>query len=172
VLGLMGGSDYLPKNYSEFFDGSYYFQMSGTSQATAVTSGIVALILQAQPSLTPDQVKCKLISSARPAVKSDGTLAYSVFQQGFGMVDAALALVNPYTTCANQGLDVNADLRNNKHFAGPARQNASGTYYVVDANGNAVGGSGYLWSNGYLWSQSSVAPTTTSVTTNTMVPQE
>jgi serine protease AprX len=208
VLGLMGPNDYLPNTYKEFFDGSYYFQMSGTSQATAVTTGVVALLLQAQPSLTPDQVKCKLISSARPAVKSDGGLAYSVFQQGFGMVDAALALMNPYTTCANQGLDIISELRNKKHFAGPARQDASGNYYVVDANGNPVGGtgylwnngylwnqgylwtngylwsqgylwnqgylwsSGYLWSNGYLWSQSTVAPTTTSVVTNTLVPQE
>jgi subtilisin family serine protease len=208
VLGLMGPNDYLPNTYKEFFDGSYYFQMSGTSQATAVTAGVVALLLQAQPSLTPDQVKCKLISSARPAVKSDGSLAYSVFQQGFGMVDAALALVNPYTTCGNQGLDIAAELVGTKRHGGPARQDASGNYYVVDANGNPVGGagylwnngylwnqgylwtngylwsqgylwnqgylwsSGYLWSNGYLWSQSTVAPTTTSVTTNTMVPQE
>jgi len=88
VLGLMGSSDYLPNTYKEFFDGSYYFQMSGTSQATAVTTGVVALILQSNPALTPDEVKCKILSSARAAVKSDGKLAYSVFQQGMGLVDA------------------------------------------------------------------------------------
>ncbi|MGB7738399.1 MAG: S8 family peptidase, partial [Steroidobacteraceae bacterium] len=42
------------------------FTMSGTSQSAAVVSGVVALMLQAQPTLTPNQVKCKLMSSARP----------------------------------------------------------------------------------------------------------
>ena len=36
--------------------------MSGTSQAAAVTSGVVALMLQDDPSLTPDTVKCRLIA--------------------------------------------------------------------------------------------------------------
>jgi len=46
------------------------FTMSGTSQATAVVSGVVALMLQVDPSLTPDQVKCRLMSGAHPAVNS------------------------------------------------------------------------------------------------------
>src|SRR5882757_5901374 len=60
------------------------FTMSGTSQATAVVSGVVALMLQVDPNLTPDQVKCRLMSGAHPAVTSKGTLAYTVFQQGTG----------------------------------------------------------------------------------------
>jgi serine protease AprX len=40
------------------------FRGSGTSQAAAVTSGAVALLLQAYPQLTPDQVKESLISGA------------------------------------------------------------------------------------------------------------
>jgi serine protease AprX len=43
-----------------------FFRGSGTSQATAVTSGEVALLLQARPTLTPDQVKAVLRSSADP----------------------------------------------------------------------------------------------------------
>ena len=42
------------------------FRGSGTSQAAAVVSGAVALLLQAQPNLTPDQVKALLESSATP----------------------------------------------------------------------------------------------------------
>src|SRR4029077_19720422 len=34
-----------------------YFRGSGTSEAAAMTSGTIALILQKYPSLTPDQVK-------------------------------------------------------------------------------------------------------------------
>ena len=39
------------------------FTMSGTSQAAAVTSGVVALMLQDEPSLTPDTVKCRLLAT-------------------------------------------------------------------------------------------------------------
>jgi serine protease AprX len=60
--------------------GSPYFTMSGTSVSAAVVSGTVALILQADPQLTPDQVKCKLLSSARPAVDGSGNPAFNVFQ--------------------------------------------------------------------------------------------
>jgi serine protease AprX len=42
------------------------FRGSGTSQAAAVVSGSVALLLQAYPNLTPDQVKAALVSSATP----------------------------------------------------------------------------------------------------------
>jgi serine protease AprX len=68
------------------------FTMSGTSQAAAVTSGVVALMLQANPTLTPDTVKCRLLSSASPAVTSGGSLAYSIFQQGAGLINAVNAV--------------------------------------------------------------------------------
>ncbi|GAA2724233.1 S8 family serine peptidase [Cellulomonas aerilata] len=42
------------------------FRGSGTSQAAAVVSGAAALVLQANPSLTPDQVKDVLVRTARP----------------------------------------------------------------------------------------------------------
>src|SRR5580658_4153337 len=58
------------------------FTMSGTSMAAAVTTGVVALMIQSDPTLTPDNVKCRLLMSSRPAVNSSGGLAYSVFQQG------------------------------------------------------------------------------------------
>ncbi len=43
-----------------------FFRGTGTSQATAVVSGAVALLLQRDPALTPDQVKAALLDSARP----------------------------------------------------------------------------------------------------------
>ncbi len=43
-----------------------YFRLSGTSMAAAVTSGAVALLLQARPNLNPDQVKMLLKASATP----------------------------------------------------------------------------------------------------------
>ncbi len=43
-----------------------YFRMSGTSVSSAVVSGAVALLLQSNPDLNPDQVKYRLMSTAEP----------------------------------------------------------------------------------------------------------
>ena len=82
------------------------FTMSGTSQAAAVTTGVVALMLQADPTLTPDTVKCRLLASTRPAVTTQGKLAYSVFQQGAGLINAVAAVNSTAIDCANRGLDL------------------------------------------------------------------
>jgi serine protease AprX len=58
------------------------FRGSGTSQAAAVTSGAVALLLQAHPQLTPDQVKAVLISGAAKMSGSD-------LERGAGQLDLA-----------------------------------------------------------------------------------
>jgi serine protease AprX len=63
-----------------------YIRGSGTSEATAVTSGLVALLLAQRPDLTPDQVKYLLRSTARPLPD----LAPN--DQGAGRVQLARAL--------------------------------------------------------------------------------
>jgi serine protease AprX len=81
-----------------------FFRGSGTSQATAVTSGAVALLLQARPSLTPDQVKAVLRSSA---TSLSGT---SRSAQGAGRIDvnlAALSLV-PFGSTQSWGYSTGA----------------------------------------------------------------
>jgi serine protease AprX len=64
---------------------SRFFRGSGTSQAAAVTSGAVALLLQAHPSLTPDQVKAVLRSTATPLALLDGNA------EGAGAINVASA---------------------------------------------------------------------------------
>jgi serine protease AprX len=139
------------------------FVMSGTSQAAAVTTGIVALMLQADPGLTPDLVKCHLIASARPALTSTGVPAYSIFQQGAGLVNAYAAVYSTASSCANQGLNVTADLAGTQHFGGPANENANGTFYLMNLNassyGTPISGAGFTWdqsytgTQGYAWTQ-------------------
>lgn len=133
------------------------FTMSGTSQAAAITSGIVALMIQDDPTLTPDTVKCRLMAAARPAVTWTGKLAYSVFQQGAGLINAVDAVNSSATGCANQGLDIAADIAGTAHFGGPANVDESGHYYVMDMQGSSWGealeSDGYTWSKGFTWQQ-------------------
>ncbi len=63
------------------------FRGSGTSQAAAVVSGAAALVLQANPSLTPDQVKNTLMRTARPIAGEPAIDA------GAGQLDVASAVV-------------------------------------------------------------------------------
>jgi serine protease AprX len=134
-----------------------YDPMSGTSQSAAVTSGVVALMLQANSSLTPDAVKCRLLASSSPAITNSGSLAYSVFQQGAGLINASNAISSTAAGCANQGLDITADLVGTQHFGGPANQDANGNYYVMHMSGSSwgmpVSGDGYTWTKGYTWTQ-------------------
>jgi serine protease AprX len=63
-----------------------YIRGSGTSEAAAVTSGVVALLLEARPDLTPDQVKDVLTATASPI----GTIGQMT--QGAGRIQLVAAL--------------------------------------------------------------------------------
>jgi serine protease AprX len=80
-----------------------YFKGTGTSQAAAVVSGVVALMYDANPALKPNQVKGMLIGSAFKAA------AYRV-GGGAGLVDAegAVLAADGATSNPNAGLDRSA----------------------------------------------------------------
>jgi len=139
LSGLMAFDTQIVQEHPEFHDGGRYFEMSGTSQAAGVVSGVVALMLTQDPTLTPDDVKCRLMDSAHAALNSNGELAYSVFQQGAGLVNAADALSSNASACANQALNITQDLAGNEHFFGPANINEDGNFYVEGL------GDEYVW---------------------------
>lgn len=156
IMAAMQDSSQIALQHPEFHDGASFFSMSGTSQAAAIVSGIAALVLQAEPRLTPDQVKCKIMSGASPALNNDGTLAYSIFQQGAGLVNAHDSVYSSNYDCANGGLDIKADIAGSQHFGGHANQDENGDFYLMDMDGylwrnSDVSSEGYLWQNGYLW---------------------
>jgi serine protease AprX len=66
IISLRNPGSFIDSGYPEGRVGTKFFRGSGTSQAAAVTSGAVALLLQQRPSLTPDQVKWLLKKSAEP----------------------------------------------------------------------------------------------------------
>ena len=50
----------------------HYFEMSGSSMATAVVSGVSALVLGEDKHLTPDEVKYRIMQTARPQIAELG----------------------------------------------------------------------------------------------------
>ncbi|MGO9804523.1 MAG: S8 family peptidase [Steroidobacteraceae bacterium] len=146
ILAYAPDNGTLAEEFPQWVDQPYDdFTMSGTSMAAAVTSGVVALMLEVNPSLTPDQVKCHLMASADPAVNPDGTLAYSVFQQGAGLVNAYSAAYSTASNCANQGLSVALDLLGLQHYGGRGDYNPStGDYYILAVGPASSSGAGAL----------------------------
>jgi len=80
VLGLRDPGSAIDLAYPTAAVGERFFKGSGTSQAAAVTSGAVALLLSKRPTLSPDQVKklltttATLISGADPVSQGAGVL--------------------------------------------------------------------------------------------------
>ncbi len=123
-------------------DGALRRPAGGTSLAAAVVSGVVALVLEVDPWLSPDQVKHRLLASARPATARDGSAAFPVLRQGAGLVDAAAAAGSGSVATANRGLDIERDLAG----VGPAAGIIMGV--ELDLRPDKLSAA-YLWSYGY-----------------------
>jgi serine protease AprX len=123
-----------------------YMRLSGTSMATPVVSGVAALLLQKTPSLTPDQVKARLMKTAWKAFASSATatdagtgvvyqIQQDLFTVGAGAVDASAALAN-------------TDLA--PSYVGAAKSPTA----VYDPSTNTVsvvGDPATIWNNSVLW---------------------
>ena len=90
----------LPDRVVTATTGATYFRLSGTSMSTAVVSGVAALLLEAQPTLSPNQVKAILKATARPFGQPAGLPAGS----GAGLVDANAAVHAVAGASPNHGL--------------------------------------------------------------------
>jgi subtilisin family serine protease len=86
VVSLRSGGSYIDLKHAEAQIGdSRFFKGSGTSEAAAAVSGAAALLLSQRPSLTPDQVKYLLTSTAvrLPNTDAEG--------QGAGLINVKAA---------------------------------------------------------------------------------
>lgn len=144
---------------------SSLFRMNGTSMSAAVASGVAALILDANPRLEPDQVKYRMMASARPAAMGEPlALVYPLFRQGTGRIWAPDAVLGTFDKrrVANAGMDLHKDLKAGfeserdlaKHYQGPVRSapsadGAASLYYVSLLDGRALGLG--AWSNTDGW---------------------
>jgi serine protease AprX len=78
---------------------AHYFRMSGTSTSAAVVAGAVALLLQDEPGLTPDQVKYRLMATA-----NRDWPGYDPAAAGAGYLDVSAAVYGATTEPANTGV--------------------------------------------------------------------
>jgi serine protease AprX len=100
---------YLPRNYKLTMGKNHpshkvnnnYFRMSGTSLAAPIVSGAVALLLQDEPTLTPDQVKYRLMATANKSWPG-----YDPVRAGAGYLDIYAAVNGNTTANANTNLVV------------------------------------------------------------------
>ena len=117
---------------SVLFEGENYpfTKISGTSMAAPVVSGVVALILEANPFLSVDQVKTCIFETAREDLKTGVIPEIGSLQWGFGKINAhaavkkALTLVDlssiakdefrVYPNPAQNQITITGDLKNNE----------------------------------------------------------
>ncbi|GAC1314508.1 MAG: hypothetical protein NVSMB2_04070 [Chloroflexota bacterium] len=83
-------------------NGATYFRLSGTSQATPVVSGTVALLLASRPDLSPDAAKALLMGTTRSY--GGMSLLPDPSASGSGLVDAYAALSSATRGFANRGV--------------------------------------------------------------------
>ena len=132
----------------------FYFKLSGTSMATPMVSGAAALLLQKDPTLTPDQVKARLMKTASKSFPTSSivydastgmsyTTQYDIFTVGAGYLDVWAALNN-------------TDLALGGAISPTAvNDSANGKVSVVNTDG-AVWGGAAVWGSGAVWGGSAV----------------
>ncbi len=97
IVSLRAPGSAIDTNFPNYIDGAYR-QGSGTSMAAAVVSGSVAVMLQANPAMTPDRVKYALTSTARNVASTDQMAV------GEGEIDTFDAAFNAPPGVANVGV--------------------------------------------------------------------
>lgn len=129
-----------------------YFELSGTSMATGVVSGMVADLVQAHPAMTPDQVKARLMKTASKSFPTSSsvydpssgityTSQYDIFTIGAGYVDMAAALAS---TELSSGTSMSPTA---------VYDSKSGNVYLV-SDSSAVWGTSQTWSGPAVWGSS------------------
>jgi serine protease AprX len=129
------------------------FRGSGTSQSAAVVSGSVALLLQAYPTLTPDQVKYALTSTARPLTKG------STNWTGAGTLDLGRAFTTASQMSGSSSLRTAAVQSFAKATGSGSIQAARGDAVIIDGAGVDLTGEidvqGMPWKPATWWAASS-----------------
>ena len=129
--------------------GLKYMKLSGTSMATPVAAGGAALMIQANPNITPDTVKARMMKTAWKGYPAHGNshshdikghdymAQYDAFTIGAGMLDLQAAIMD--NTTVNGGA------------ASPTV-----VYNPLTSTAKLVNGLSVVWGQTVVWGQSGV----------------
>jgi serine protease AprX len=131
VVSSRAVGSYIDNAFPSARVGTAYFKGSGTSFASAVTSASAALVLSRNASLTPDQVKARLVDTARTGPVTDRN------RVGAGWLDAYAATASDSTASANQGVTPSVGTGSLQSSRGSLADHIQ-TGTIVDALGNIV----------------------------------
>lgn len=136
-----------PSAYGSMASTSSYFVLSGTSMATPVVSGTVALMVQQNPNLTPDQVKIRLMKTASksyPTTAGATSAAGSYYALQDDIFTVGAGYVNVY------GAVTSPDLPTGTSQSPIAVIGASGNIYL-QANPSSAWATTNLWGSSIVW---------------------
>ena len=169
TLDLQSPADEVPPSaYDGYGSKASYFYMSGTSMAAPIVSGTVALMLQRTSSLSPDQVKIRLMKTASKtyaahasATSSSGTyysLQDDIFTVGAGYLNA-YAAVTSNDQPSGDSLSPLAvrDLAGNVHLqADPSSAWANSITWgtSITWGSNVVQSNSIIWGSSLVWGTS------------------
>jgi serine protease AprX len=154
-----------PSEYGSYSNTPLYFRLSGTSMAAPLVSGTVALMLQRIPSLTPDQVKIRLMKTAAKnypaytgATASNGayySLQDDIFAVGAGYLNTYAAVLSNDLPVGNSlSPTVTRDLLGNVLLT-PNSQSAWGTSITWGSSivwgGNVLQANSIIWGSSIVW---------------------
>jgi serine protease AprX len=134
--------------YASWRPGNTFFLLSGTSMATPVVSGAAAVLLQANPAMTPDQVKARLMLTAYKTFPASSIATDPNTGESF------LSYYDPFTVGAGY-LDIAAALGDKSLAQGTALSPAA-AYDRSSATVGMVPDPGSVWNLNTVWGVQSV----------------
>ncbi len=94
IVATLSDKSWWRNDYPDRFVENIYFRASGSSMAAPMVTGAVALLLQSEPDLTPDQVKYRLTHT--------GDTIETILFGDYPYLDVYDAVTTPTTESANQ----------------------------------------------------------------------